>query len=342
MIELSQGAAYTTYDSLFRKRTAQMGAKNNNTAIACGAALLACHSLSQASALDLDLDLRTNPITAQETANDDTQLASGLEVALNNALVNVALKYKVQSRFDESGDSVDNGTSQRLGAQFNSSLVDELLRGETRIRAESVFIDGAEQYRHQFNPTYSRPVLGIATLDMGYRYGLEGTSAAAGENTSSAYEFGLKGSLPWLPMDWSGGYVTASKLDGSSSHITSIESFKLQSNYTVSPQMTVQLFTRLREEELAAGALETQTSELRYGAGVVWQPSSEYALDLKIDRQSLSATGEVSTLRTGTLSWFPEEGLKLSLKYGDQLVEGARGLMFRTAFDLDRFWNLGR
>ncbi len=74
----------------------------------------------------------------------------------------------------------------------------------------------------------------------------------------------------------------------------------------------------------------------------MWQPTSEYALDLKIDKKTLSATGEESILRTGTVSWFPEDGLKLSLKYGDQLVEGARGLVLNTAFDLDRFWNLAR
>lgn len=316
---------------------------NSSKAIACGAVVFAFHACTHASGidLDLDLDLKPTPLSARETATEDTQLASGVELAMNNALLNLALKYKVQSHFDESGDLVDNGTSQRIGARFNSNLLDSLLDGKTNIATESVFTSGTDAYRHQFNPTYSRPLLGLATLDLGYQYGLEGSAAATAENTSSAYRFGLKGSLPWLPLDWSGGYVTSSKLNGSNSQTTNVESFNLQSVYTVSPQMSVKLFSKLKEQETSLGATDIHDSELRYGAGVVWQPSSEYALDLKIDRQTLSATGEESILRSGTLSWFPEDGLKLSLKYGDQLIEGARGLMLNTALDLDRFWNFG-
>lgn len=317
-----------------------MGGMRKRNAIACGVALLACQPLALAS--PLDLDLKTKPISAKESVNDDTQLDSGLELALSNALMNVALNYKVQSRFGESGDLLENGTSQRVGAQLHSSVLDSLLDGKTRIATESVFITGSDKYKHQFNPTYSRPLLGLATLDMGYRYGLEGSAAATAEDRSSAYEFGLKGSLSWLPVNWSGGYVTSSKLKGSNQELINTESFKLESNYTVSPQMTVKLFSNLKEQEKSRASSITNSSELRYGAGLVWQPSSEYALDLKIDKQTLSSTGEESILSRGAVSWFPEEGLELSLEYGDQLIDGARGLMLNTAFDLDRLWNFSR
>jgi hypothetical protein len=36
----------------------------------------------------------------------------------------------------------------------------------------------------------------------------------------------------------------------------------------------------------------------------------------------------------GAVTWTPERHLKFSVAYGDQLIEGSRGLLFSTKLDL--------
>ena len=306
----------------------------------CLATVLASQSLFAAASLNLGLT--TTPLAARETAKNHTQLDSGLELALNGASMNMVLNYLVQGHFDESGDLLQNGTSQRLDAQLRSSMLDSLLYGTTRISAQSIFVTGSGKYRHQFNPTYSRSLLGLATIDMGYRFGLEGSNAAAYGDRSSAYEFRLKGTLDSLPISWRGSYTTSDTLKGGHGELVNTESFRLQSHYSVSPSMTLQMSSRLTEEAKSRSSSMAYSSALRYGAGLVWKPSTEYAVDIEIDRQIESTTGKEVLVSRGAFSWFPEAGLKLSLEYGDQLVDGARGLMLTTAFNLDRFPKVGR
>ncbi len=38
---------------------------------------------------------------------------------------------------------------------------------------------------------------------------------------------------------------------------------------------------------------------------------------------------------SGSFSWFPQSSMELNLSYGDQQLEGARGILLRTRIDLD-------
>lgn len=298
------------------------------------AVLAALPGLGAASTVKLSL--KPELPKAHTKAEQATEVDSGLQLAVHNPLLKVALNYKLKARFDEEGNSARNSTSQRVGAQLHSTIVDDLLSGKTQLKAVSTFESGTQQYSHQFNPSHSRPLLNLATLDLNYNYGMKRAAAASRGDQSHAYTVGLKGSLPG-GVNWSGGYSTSNTLFGQTSKETQIESIKLRSDYRISPAMKVELFSDVKEKTQFSAADKARIAEFRYGAGVSWQPSARYAFDLKVDRKTLATTGDATILGSGALSWFPEQGMAISLEYGDQLVEGTRGFLFSTKLDLDRF-----
>jgi hypothetical protein len=116
-----------------------------------------------------------------------------------------------------------------------------------------------------------------------------------------------------------------------------VENFKFQSEYRVAPTMKLQLFSNIKQRTQLAASREVSSAESRYGAGLTWIPSEYYSLDFTVDRRDQSQSGEQALLRSGSVSWFPHANMALSLNYGDQLVEGERGIVINTRLAFDRF-----
>ena len=299
------------------------------------AVALATVPLCQAS--PLGISLKSEPIAGKLQDSTDTKVQSKVDLALEAPLFQLGMNYHVQARVDEEGQLFQGSTSQQVGANLKSDLVDKVLRGKTLVKAQSRFSAGNDQYQHVINPAYTRPLLGIAKLDLGYRYSLDKAASASAEDQTHAYILGLSGALPGGKVNWSGGYESSSKLKAGGVNNILSEGYRLKSDYTVSPELKVQMFTSVLEKTNLSEAAEVRTGETNFGAGFKWQPSSEYALDFNVKQRNLSATGEQILTRRGTLSWFPEDGIQFSLEYDDQLVEGAPGVMFNTTFDLGQF-----
>lgn len=304
-------------------------------------ALLASTLLSAVApiclATSLDLTLKPGQISENAHPLKDDQLQSGLQLALHNELLKLAVDYKIQATVDELGAIDNDSAQQRLGAILRSKVLDQLLGGTTQLKTNSVVRTSTDGYSHQLSPAFSRSLLNIATVDIKYGYLLSKASANAAENQTQSYSFGLRGSLPGGQVNWSGAYSTSSTFRDQSDPALRVENFKFQSEYRVAPQLQLKLFSDIKQKTQLAASREVTTAESRYGAGFTWKPSQRYSMDLKLNRRDQSRTGEQDLLRSGSVSWFPNSSLALSLNYGDQLVEGERGILFNTRLEFDRF-----
>lgn len=287
------------------------------------------------TASGLNLAIKPGMFTQEASHAPGTPLKSGLGLAVKHELLNVNLDYDFQLKVDEQGLATGENTSQRLGASVRSSLLDRMFGVKSHIKTDSVLRAGGDVYNHKISPGFSRPLLNLATLDVGYQYLLNKASVEAVEKQQQSYSLGLKGSLGDGHLNWSGAYNSSDTFEDRALLTQSTETFRFRTDYRLAPGMKLLLTSAHKQETRFKGSGDNILAESRYGAGLSWTPSGRYALDLKVDRQQLSTTGEDNLLRSGTLSWFPRHDLALALNYGDQLIEGGRGVMFTTRLDLE-------
>jgi hypothetical protein len=304
-------------------------------ALLSSAVLLAVAPLCLATSLNFTL--KPGQVNENSHPLKDDKLQSGLQLAMHNELLKLAVNYNVQATVDDLGAIDNNSAQQRLGATVRSKRLDQLLGGTTQLQTNSLVRTGTDGYSHQLNPAFSRSLLDIATVDIKYGYLLSKASARAAENKTQSYFLGLRGSLPGGQVNWSGAYSSSSTFRDHAAPSLRVENFKFQSEYRVAPTMKLQLFSNIKQQTQLAASQEVSSAESRYGAGLTWIPSGRYSLDLKVDRRDQSQSGEQELLRSGSVSWFPTANMALSLNYGDQLVEGERGIVFNTRLEFDRF-----
>lgn len=288
-------------------------------------------------ATSIDLHLKPGQLSENPDQRDEDKLQSGLQLAMRNQLLRLAVDYHVQAQVDELGAIDNNSAQQRLGATIQSSRLDRLLGGKTRLQTNSVLKPGTDGYSHRLSPAFSRSLLDIATVDIKYGYLLSKASAHATEKQTQSYSLGLRGSLPGGLLTWSGAYTTANTFHRQEAPAVQLENFRFQSEYRVGPTMKLQLFRTIKQQTKLAASQQVTSAESRYGAGVTWRPSGRYSLDFKLDRRDQSLSGERELLSSGSVSWFPSTWLAVSLDYGDQLVEGERGILLSTRLEYDRF-----
>lgn len=304
-------------------------------ALLCSAVLLAV--VPACLATSVDFTLKPGQFSENPHQLKDDKLQSGLQLAMHNELLKLAVDYNVQATVNDLGAIDNNSARQRLGATVRSKKLDQLLGGTTQLKTNSVVQTGTDGYSHQLSPAFSRSLLDIATVDIKYGYLLSKASARAAENKTQSYSLGLRGSLPGGQVNWSGAYSTASTFRDHAATSLRVEIFKFQSEYRVAPTMKLQLFSNIKQQTQLAASREVSSAESRYGAGLTWIPSGRYSLDLKVDRRDQSQSGDHELLRSGSVSWFPTATMALSLNYGDQLVQGERGIVLNTRLQFDRF-----
>ena len=285
--------------------------------------------------LGANLDLSINPGVAEQSDTRTPQNVSpGLGFSVQDPLLNVAVDYKFKAQIDESGLSHKDKEAQHVGAALSSRKLDQLLGFRTQLRATSLFREG-DSYVHRISPGFTRPLTKLATLNLNYQYSLNKPSAAAAEQEERSYSLGLQGSLGNGRLNWSGAWRSADTQVGQPLMRT-LESFDFRSNYLIAPDIKLEFSGAIKQgANIRANSVVTN-DETRYGAGFSWAPSERYSMSFAVNHLTKSQTGDAQILRSGSFNWYPMQDVSFTLNYGDQLVEGAPGVLVTTELDLGR------
>ncbi|MEE4659463.1 MAG: hypothetical protein V2J89_03285, partial [Halieaceae bacterium] len=290
----------------------------------------------------LDTSLKLTPgffsMDVREGSQDGMEEArfnSGLGLGLRNNLVELALDYRVESQLHE--ETADAEVSQQLGAAIYSSALNDILGVNADIRAGSVIRDAGDAFEYSIRPGISKSLADIAELRLQYEYLLDRPAAEAEAQERVGYYMGLNGASPGGLLTWNGRY-RSTEVFGGVEQLQSIELLEFATSLQLAPDLELQLSGRSMDEiHFEAGLENALYNQTRYGAGLAWAPSRFYSLAFKVNKLDESRLQEQDALfGSGSLSWYPQRNMAFTLSYGDQLVEGSRGLMLSTRIDLDR------
>jgi len=280
--------------------------------------------------------LSTELIGVDSGQQGEARFNSGLQLAVQNELLGVSFDYNLQSSLNNEGPIDASSFSQQLGASLHSSTLNKLLNLNAGISASSRVTAGGDAYRYRISPGVSKTINDIADVSFKYEYVLDKTSAQALEQEKKAYSMALKGSLQNGRLTWQGDYTNSSVFEAGMAQTKGTELLSFRSNYRVVSDLYLELSSVIRDETRYAGGLKDYSyTERHYGAGVAWSPSRFYSLAFKVNKLDETRYDQQELFGSGTVSWFPQANMEFSLSYGDQLVDGARGLMLRTRFDFD-------
>lgn len=283
-----------------------------------------------------NLDLSVDPGVPEPRHTPEPRLVNpGLGVAVRDPLLNLALDYSLQAQFDAGGVSSKEQEAQYLGAALNSRRLDKLLGFRTQVLADSFYRHGGGSYLHRVSPGLSRPLAGLATVNLNYEYSLNKPSETEAEQEQQAYSFGLQGSLDGGRLNWSGAWRSAAAQVGQPLART-LQSFNFHSDYQVMPEVKFVLSSIIQQSTDIRADSRVTYEEMHYGAGFSWAPSEHYSMSFAVHHLTRTQTGEQLLLRSGSVNWHPLEDITLTLNYGDQLVEGAPGVLLITELDLGR------
>ena len=157
----------------------------------------------------------------------------------------------------------------------------------------------------------------------------------AAEKEKRSYRLGIKGETQDGRLTWSGSYRATDLVQGPQTPVRTTELLDFKSRYVVASDIHLELSSAVKHEEVPGAAASSAYQESRYGAGIAWSPSGHYSLTLKLNRLDENRSQGEQYFGSGKLSWIPQQDMEFSLAYGDQLIEGARGLMFNTKLMLD-------
>ncbi len=304
------------------------------------ASLTAPATAAETAGTRLNITPNLLSIDMREGERDELEEASfnsGLGLELRNQLVQLAVDYRVESQLKEEASNAF--VSQQLGASLYSAALNNALGLDADIRAGSTILAGGDAYEYSIRPGVRKSLADLAELSLQYEYLLDhpGTDAQAQEEMG--YRMGLNGSASDGRLTWEGRY-RSTELFGGVDQLQSIELLEFASSFQLVPELELQFSGRTVDETRFEGGLENDLrTETRYGAGLAWAPSQYYSLAFKVNKldesHGLSQQQSDDLFGSGTVSWFPQRNMEFTLSYGDQLIEGSRGLMLSTRIDLD-------
>jgi hypothetical protein len=290
------------------------------------------------SAGDLDTSLNLTPdflsvemLPAEDEGLQEARFGSGMGLQLSTAVLQLSVDYRFESEFVEAAREAD--VSQRVGAVLQSDLLNNLLGLDADIRAGSTVRAGGDAYQYSVKPGFSKPLADLGKLDVHYEYRLDKPAADAAEQEKLGYSMGLEGGSGVL--SWKGKY-RSTDVFGGVEQLQSTELLEFESGLQVAPELRLEVSGKSTDEVFFDGGQAADYfTETRYGAGVAWSPSPEYSLAFTVNKLQEAREDQDQVFGSGTVSWFPSRDMEFTLSYGDQLVEGARGVMFSTRIDLN-------
>lgn len=308
--------------------------------LASGAIAVAAAPLATAESLNAALSLTPHLLNVEMTGDEraehrEARLDSGLGLKLNHDLLQFSVDYRVKSAFKGEGEVDGSAISQQLGASLVSAALNEFLGLSASINAGSTINVGGDAYHYRIAPAFSKSLAELGSLNFQYEYLLDKASAQALEKQKSGYSMGLQGSARDGRVTWKGNY-RATEVFGGVEQLQSTELLEFQSGLQLAPELKLEVSGRSMDETLFAGGLENDFyNETRYGAGLAWSPSRYYSVAFRVNKLEETRHDQDEVFGSGTVSWFPQKNLELTLSYGDHLVEGARGLVLSTKIDFN-------
>lgn len=301
---------------------------------ALSAVVLACPCVF-AGNLDTSLNLTPDFLSvemkpAEGEGLQEARFGSGMGLQLSTGILQLSMDYRFESEFVEDADEAD--VSQRVGAVLQSDLLNNLLGLDADITAGSTLRAGGDAYRYSVRPGFSKPLAELGNLAVHYEYLLDKPSADATEQEKLGYSMGLEGGTRLL--SWKGKY-RSTDVYGGIEQLQSTELLEFESGLQIAPELRLELSGKSTDEVLFDGGQAADVfTETRYGAGVAWSPSRHYSLAFKVNKLQETRADQDEVFGSGTVSWFPRRDMEFTLSYGDQLVDGAAGVMLSTRIDL--------
>lgn len=316
----------------------------------------------------------TELVPKSDTELKEARLHSGLGISMSgDDLFKLSMNYKMQGRLVSEGSQL-NSVDQSLDASMQSDRLDDLFNIKAGISANSLVQKGGENYSYKISPGFSKSLHNVAKLDVRYNYELMKPSSDEPQKETKAYTLGLKGELGFANIHWTSAYSKSSifrKLADKSKEIRDltlkfvgkfdreklswksiyskssiendiltpaegIETFSIQSRYEIVPKMLLELSTSKIRKTIVSSISQQSGHEIHHAAGITWSPSRLYSLVFNINKFNSSVLAQQDYYSSGKVIWFPQDNVKLSLGYGDKLLEDSRGLLFSVSLDLDK------
>lgn len=269
----------------------------------------------------------------------EASMDSGLGLTLQNEMVNVSIDYNLQGRLFNAADMEQSNLSQMLTASMRSTPLNNLLAVNAAINSTSRIDEGGDIFRYDFVPRFSKPLQDLARLDVSYTYILDKNVRANFAFEIQSYSLGLNGDLADGRLTWNSGYSETSQnnlLDSFQHENTEVIDFR--SRYRLVEYMHLEVSGTITDRKLFSAMESPAFSEKLIGAGIAWSPSGQYSLSLRLnksDRIDANRFDQQDYFTSGNVTWLPSNKLEFSLGYGDQLLEGARGMLLTSTIDLD-------
>jgi len=308
------------------------------TAALCGHVLLIPGYTKAADGSPLvSYNLDTRPFAGYFEPTEKNQLNaagfdSGAGLQLKHELVDFSIDYNLNGRLRNVGDSSEGDITQLVNSSLRSSLINDLLGANAAIITSSRMLIENNSYSYNFQPTVSKSLFDFAELNFRYNYLVDKPPSAELATLRRDYTLGLRGELEGGRLTWQGNYLDSSTYSTFSEGVARVE---LQSRYRLASELHLELSGTLADKNMN---FETEThafSEAIYGAGLLWSPTGQYSVNLRLDRAEDNQFYRQEYISSGSLNWYPEQNLQFSIGYGDRLSEGQRALILSTEIRLD-------
>jgi hypothetical protein len=260
---------------------------------------------------------------------------SGMGLAFDTPLLQVSVDYKVSSLLREKGAFDDAQLSQSVGASVRSTALNKLLKLDAGIDTQSQIREGGDAYQYKILPGFSTSLGASTKMKMQYQYLLAKESNQNNPSERKGYLMDLSGSLQNGRLRWNGSFQSASDYDQQQlKRSKSSENFVFKTRYRIASDLELELSSVLKQQIEYAAKKNKAQYEKNLSAGLAWSPSAQYTLAVKLQRRDDSRFDEKEVIGSGRASWFPSKDLSLSVDYGEQLYEGARGVIVSTELKL--------
>lgn len=259
-----------------------------------------------------------NLFTGTAAANE-TKLNSGLDLALQNKLVAMAIEYKLQSSFKEDTAVGGDNFSHTIGSSIHSSQLNQLLDIDSGVKTESLVSKNGDAYRYRIQPSMKKTIKDVADMHFNYDYELKKDSEQAAAQEKKTYSLGLNGAVQSGRLVWKSDYLAASEFSNKKIQTKGIEQLTLQSQYQIASMLKLGLSNDIKAiSQFSSGRENAVNTERTSVANIGWAPLSNLSIGYSVNQLNKSLSDELQTTQSGSMSWAPKNTLNLTVNYDDR------------------------